>query len=152
MLLKCRYLSQFSVNEVAKNATNMYKAMEMCPFMAHARRTLVTTTSSVADIETKPTMMTNDLPRQHQQDQQVPIESTGRFLVFCLKSRLWNDAYNLFILNLYLQRSTWARWNARTRLIVRSSRKATWSCRSSSRGKSSTRINRMSSHRRRRRP
>lgn len=83
MLLKCRYLSQFSVNEVAKNATNMYKAMEMCPFMAHARRTLVTTTSSVADIEAKPTMMTNELPRQQQQqqDQQVPIESPGKFLI-----------------------------------------------------------------------
>lgn len=40
MLLKCRYLSQFSINEVAKNAGSISKAMEMCPFMSHARRTL----------------------------------------------------------------------------------------------------------------
>lgn len=40
MLLKCRYLSQFSVSELSKNAVSISSAIEKCPFMAHARRTL----------------------------------------------------------------------------------------------------------------
>jgi hypothetical protein len=42
MLLKCRYLAQFSVSELTKNAAQVSKAAEHCPFMAHARRSLVT--------------------------------------------------------------------------------------------------------------
>ena len=53
MLLKCRYLSQFTVSEVTKNASSMSKAIEMCPFMSHARRTLTTssTDSVVANVD-----------------------------------------------------------------------------------------------------
>lgn len=46
MLLKCRYLSQFSLADVTKNAANISKAVESCPFMNHARRTLTTSTSN----------------------------------------------------------------------------------------------------------
>lgn len=48
MLLKCRYLSQFSVSELTKNAASISNAVERCPFMAHARRTL-TTSASVSE-------------------------------------------------------------------------------------------------------
>jgi hypothetical protein len=46
MLLKCRYLSQFSLADVTKNAANISKAVESCPFMNHARRTMTTSTSN----------------------------------------------------------------------------------------------------------
>ncbi len=46
MLLKCRYLSQFSLADVSKNATSISKAIEKCPFMLHARRTLVSSVNS----------------------------------------------------------------------------------------------------------
>ena len=42
MLLKCQYLSQFSVAELSKNAAAISKAAVNCPFMYHARRTLAT--------------------------------------------------------------------------------------------------------------
>ena len=44
MLLKCRYLSQFSVSELTKNAPAISKAIDGCPFMTHAKRTLTTST------------------------------------------------------------------------------------------------------------
>ena len=47
MLLKCRFLSQFSVSQLTKNAAVISKASEQCPFMKHAYRTLATTTPPV---------------------------------------------------------------------------------------------------------
>jgi hypothetical protein len=44
MLLKCRYLSQFSVSELTKNASTISKAVDGCPFMTHAKRSLTTST------------------------------------------------------------------------------------------------------------
>ena len=37
MLLKCKYLSQFSVNELAKNSINIANAEARCPFLSFAR-------------------------------------------------------------------------------------------------------------------
>jgi len=48
MLLKCRYLAQFSVPELAKYGAIINQAQVRCPFMAHATRTLATTTTPVA--------------------------------------------------------------------------------------------------------
>jgi 5-aminolevulinate synthase len=42
MLLKCRFLAQFSVAELKKNAMAVSQAENMCPFMSHARRALST--------------------------------------------------------------------------------------------------------------
>lgn len=42
MLLKCRYLAQFSMSELTKNAAVISKAQVQCPFMSHAVRTLST--------------------------------------------------------------------------------------------------------------
>lgn len=42
MLLKCRYLAQFSVAELAKNGAAISQAELQCPFLTHARRTLTT--------------------------------------------------------------------------------------------------------------
>ena len=42
MLLKCRYLAQFSVSELAKNGSKLSQAEAQCPFLSHARRTLAT--------------------------------------------------------------------------------------------------------------
>jgi len=46
MLLKCRYLSQFSVTELSKNASSIAPAIEKCPFMSFARRTIKTDSST----------------------------------------------------------------------------------------------------------
>lgn len=46
MLLKCRYLSQFSVNELSKNASSICKAVDQCPFMTHVKRTVTTGTTN----------------------------------------------------------------------------------------------------------
>jgi hypothetical protein len=78
MLLKCRYLSQFSLADVTKNAANISKAVENCPFMNHARRTL-TSSSSNGPNET--------LASQHNQ---------GKFLRYPfinLKNKLYIDIY-----------------------------------------------------------
>lgn len=45
MLLKCRYLAQFSISELTKNATVINQAQARCPFMTHAKRTLSTSAS-----------------------------------------------------------------------------------------------------------
>ncbi len=42
MLLKCRYLAQFSISDLAKNGAAISKAEFQCPFLTHARRTLTT--------------------------------------------------------------------------------------------------------------
>ena len=42
MLLKCRFLAQFSVTELSKNALAISQAEAQCPFMSHARRALST--------------------------------------------------------------------------------------------------------------
>jgi len=42
MFLKCRFLSQFSVADVSKNAASISKAANQCPFMSHAKRSLAT--------------------------------------------------------------------------------------------------------------
>lgn len=52
MLLKCRYLSQFSLNEVNKNASTIVKAVDKCPFMSHCRQSISTTASSAGLNET----------------------------------------------------------------------------------------------------
>lgn len=52
MLLKCRYLSQFSMADVSSNAANISKAMEKCPFMMHVRRSLATSTSGTKEVLT----------------------------------------------------------------------------------------------------
>ncbi|CAF1040787.1 unnamed protein product [Brachionus calyciflorus] len=45
MLLKCRYLSQFSMSELTKNAVSISNSMDKCPFMLHARRTMTSTST-----------------------------------------------------------------------------------------------------------
>ncbi len=42
MLLKCKYLAQFSVSELAKNSINMANAEARCPFLSFARSSLHT--------------------------------------------------------------------------------------------------------------
>ena len=42
MLLKCRYLAQFSVGEVVKNSSKIVQEEAKCPFLSFARRTLST--------------------------------------------------------------------------------------------------------------
>lgn len=42
MLLKCKYLAQFSVNELAKNTVNFSKAEAKCPFLSFARSSIHT--------------------------------------------------------------------------------------------------------------
>jgi hypothetical protein len=48
MLLKCRYLAQFSVAELKKNPSQFAKAAQQCPFMRHAQRTLSTATPTMS--------------------------------------------------------------------------------------------------------
>ena len=42
-MLKCRYLSQFSMADLSKNAANVSKVADQCPFMSHVKRTVTTT-------------------------------------------------------------------------------------------------------------
>lgn len=42
MLLKCRYLAQFSISEIAKNGAKISQNEAQCPFLSHARRNLAT--------------------------------------------------------------------------------------------------------------
>jgi hypothetical protein len=45
MLLKCKYLAQFSLNELSKNASTISLAAKSCPFMMHAFRTISSSSS-----------------------------------------------------------------------------------------------------------
>lgn len=57
MLLKCRYLAQFSVPELIKNANHINQAVVKCPFMVNAARSISNTTvvdqSTITNKETK---------------------------------------------------------------------------------------------------
>ena len=52
MLLKCRFLNQFTVSEVSKfrylDTSTVAKAVEMCPYMAQAIRNMTSTTNTVS--------------------------------------------------------------------------------------------------------
>lgn len=70
MLLKCRYLAQFSVAELAKNAATISKAEFQCPFLTHARRTL-TTGHFQTNVETK-----ENIEPQPSVDRETLIDTT----------------------------------------------------------------------------
>ncbi len=53
MLLKCRYLAQFSITELAKHGAVINQAQAHCPFMVHAARSLTTITAPTSQ-ELKP--------------------------------------------------------------------------------------------------
>jgi hypothetical protein len=40
MLLKCKYLAQFSLNELTKNSINIANAEARCPFLSFARNSV----------------------------------------------------------------------------------------------------------------
>ncbi len=61
MLLKCRFLSQFSIAELSKNATAISKAEVMCPFMSHARRAL-NTSSTNSRLDTNQELAKTSIP------------------------------------------------------------------------------------------
>lgn len=77
MLLKCRYLAQFSVAELAKNGAQINKAQVRCPFMLLATRTLKTNApnnqelktnlpqTEIAEVANKPTECSNTISCQH---------------------------------------------------------------------------------------
>lgn len=70
MLLKCRYLSQFSVSELAKNGAVINQAVSRCPFMLHASRS-ISTTSSV-DQSTISNQETQQKPVAQRPEEVVP--------------------------------------------------------------------------------
>jgi 5-aminolevulinate synthase len=74
MLLKCRYLSQFSMNDLSKNASSISKAVDQCPFMTHVKRQISTTTTAfhASKEETKNLSQSiNEHIHQKQQQQQI---------------------------------------------------------------------------------
>jgi hypothetical protein len=60
------------MSELTKNAANISKAIEFCPFMAHARRTL----SSNAEINS----LFSSSIKEEQSYQQVPSSTISDFL------------------------------------------------------------------------
>ena len=53
MLLKCRFLNQFTASEVAKfrylDSSTVIKAVEMCPYMTQTIRSMTSTTNTVSN-------------------------------------------------------------------------------------------------------